>query len=84
MQKQILIFWQFNPGKSSITGPDAFGAKTSGVIEADFFAQLNPNINLLRLRHAYVKFNWEHLEFLAGQTWNPLFRYRLFSWNCII
>jgi len=59
--------------KGSITGPDAFGAKTSGVIEADFFAQLNPNINLLRLRHAYVKLNWEHLEVLAGQTWNPLF-----------
>jgi len=27
----------------------------------------------LRLRHAYVKLNWEHLEVLAGQTWNPLF-----------
>ena len=59
--------------KAAITGPDAFGAKTSAVIEADFFAQLNANINLLRLRHAYLKLNWEHLELLAGQTWNPLF-----------
>ena len=59
--------------KGAITGPDAFGAKTSGVIEADFFAQANDNINLLRLRHAFVKLNWEHMELLAGQYWNPLF-----------
>jgi hypothetical protein len=56
-----------------ITGPDAFGAKTSGLIEGDFFAQANLNINLFRLRHALVKLNWEHLEVLAGQYWNPLF-----------
>jgi len=56
-----------------ITGPDAFGAKTSGLIEGDFFAQANDNVNLFRLRHAFVKLNWEHLEVLAGQYWNPLF-----------
>ena len=57
----------------NITGPDAFGAKTSGLIEGDFFAQANDNVNLFRLRHALVKLNWEHLEVLAGQYWNPLF-----------
>ena len=57
----------------TITGPDAFGAKTSGLIEGDFFAQANAHIDLFRLRHAYVKFNWEHLEVLTGQYWNPLF-----------
>ena len=56
-----------------ITGPDAFGAKTSGLIEGDFFAQANANIGLFRLRHAIVKLNWEHLEIMAGQFWNPLF-----------
>ncbi len=56
-----------------ISGPDAFGAKTSGLIEGDFFAQANDNINLFRMRHAYVKFNWTHFEALAGYTWNPLF-----------
>lgn len=55
------------------TGPDAFGAKTTGYIEADFFAQADANINLLRLRHAYVKLNWTNTELLAGQFWNPLF-----------
>ncbi|MEX0982645.1 MAG: hypothetical protein WD577_03065 [Bacteroidales bacterium] len=57
----------------SITGPDAFGAKTSGVIEGDFFAQSNANINLFRLRHAMIKLNWENTELLTGQFWNPLF-----------
>lgn len=54
-------------------GPDAFGAKTTGYIETDFFAQSNANINLLRLRHAYVKLNWTNTELMAGQYWNPLF-----------
>lgn len=56
-----------------ITGPDAFGAKTSGLIEGDFFAQANDNINLFRMRHAFVKLNWTHFEVLTGYTWNPLF-----------
>ncbi len=56
-----------------ITGPDAFGAKTSALIEGDFFGQLDPNINLFRLRHAFIKFNWGTTELLTGQTWNPLF-----------
>ena len=59
--------------KAAISGPDAFGAKTSAVIEADFFAQANDNINLLRMRHAFVKLDWTGLELLAGQYWNPLF-----------
>ncbi len=57
----------------SINGPDAFGAKTSGIIEGDFFAQSDANINLLRLRHAMIKLNWEKTELLTGQYWNPLF-----------
>lgn len=56
-----------------ITGPDAFGAKTSGLIEGDFFAQANDNINLLRLRHAFVKLDWEKTQLLFGQYWNPMF-----------
>ena len=56
-----------------ISGPDAFGAKTSGLIEGDFFAQANDNINLFRMRHALIKLNWENTELLTGQYWNPLF-----------
>lgn len=56
-----------------LTGPDFLGAKTSGKIEGDFFAQLNDNINLLRMRHAWLKLNWEKTEMLAGQFWIPFF-----------
>ncbi len=57
----------------AITGPTVLGAKTSGVIEGDFFAQANDNINLLRLRHAYLKLNWNSTELLFGQYWIPMF-----------
>ncbi len=59
-----------------ITGPDAFKAKTSGVIEADFFGNENANfvdVNGFRLRHAYVKLNWKKTELLFGQYWHPMF-----------
>lgn len=62
--------------KGSITGPEAFGAKTSGVIEADFFGNENNNfgdINGFRLRHAFVKLNWQSTELLVGQYWHPMF-----------
>ena len=56
-----------------ISGPDVLNAKLSAKIEGDFFAQANDNINLLRLRHAYVKMNWENTEILFGQYWIPMF-----------
>jgi hypothetical protein len=55
------------------TGPEAFGAKTTGVIEGDFFGQLEANINLIRMRHAYMKLNWDKTELLIGQYWHALF-----------
>jgi len=57
----------------SITGPDALGARTSGYIEAEFFGNINPNINTFRLRHAWVKLNWKTTELLVGQWWHPMF-----------
>jgi hypothetical protein len=56
-----------------ITGPDALGAKTSGLIEAEFFGNVNPNINVFRLRHAYIKLNWSKTELLIGQFWHPMY-----------
>ncbi len=55
-----------------ITGPDAFGAKTSGVLEADFFGNANDE-NGFRLRHAFTKLSWTKTELLMGQTWSPMF-----------
>ena len=58
----------------NITAPDALGAKTSGLIEAEFFGTSNADINGFRLRHAYVKLNWKSTELLMGQTWHPMFQ----------
>lgn len=59
--------------KGDISGPDAFGAKTSGVIEAEFFGTAEGDINGFRLRHAFVKMDWTKTSLLIGQSWHPLF-----------
>jgi hypothetical protein len=60
--------------KGTISAPDAFGAKTSGVIEADFFGKDAATSFALTLRHAFMKLNWEKgTELLVGQTWHPAF-----------
>ncbi len=56
-----------------ITGPEAFGAKTSGQIEAEFFGTSDGDVNGFRLRHAFAKFDWEKTSLLVGQTWHPMF-----------
>jgi len=59
--------------RGDITGPDAFRAKTSGAIEAEFFGTSENDVNGLRLRHAFVKLDWAKTSLLIGQTWHPLF-----------
>ncbi|MGM0648289.1 MAG: hypothetical protein ACQESZ_07865 [Bacteroidota bacterium] len=56
-----------------IAGPEAFGAKTSGIIEGAFFGQSNPDINGFRLRHAFVKLDWGNTQLLSGQYWHMMF-----------
>jgi hypothetical protein len=66
----------------AITAPDAFGAKASGMIEADFFGNENAafvDANGFRLRHAWAKLKWQSSELLLGQYWHPLFIPRCFS-----
>lgn len=50
-------------------GPDVFNAKSSSLIEFDF---TGVNGIGLRLRHAWIKLNWEKSELLFGRTWHPL------------
>lgn len=59
--------------KGDITGPDAFGAKTSGLIEAEFFGTGESDINGFRLRHAFVKLDWASTSLMTGQYWHPMF-----------
>jgi hypothetical protein len=56
-----------------ITGPDAFGAKTSGLIEGAFFGHTETDINSFRLRHAFIKLTWPKTELLMGQFWHLMF-----------
>ncbi len=59
--------------KGDISSPDAFGAKTSGVIEGEFYGTSELDVNGFRLRHAYVKMDWQKTNLLIGQYWHPLF-----------
>ena len=59
--------------RGSISGPDVLGATTSAVLEGAFFGHHNSDLNGLRLRHAFVRLNWENTELIAGQYWNPAF-----------
>lgn len=56
-----------------ITGPDALGAKTSGLIEGEFFGTADGDTNGFRLRHAIVKLNWKATELMVGQFWHAMF-----------
>ena len=64
--------------KGTITGPDAFGAKTSGIIEGEFFGTTDSELNGFRLRHALVKLDWATTQLLVGEYWNPMFNTKCF------
>lgn len=59
--------------RGEITAPDAFGAKTTGAIEAEFFGTSESDLNGFRLRHAFVKLDWSRFSLMVGQNWHPLF-----------
>jgi len=61
---------------ANITGPDFFGLKTMGLVEADFFGNSGTgldDVNGFRLRHAITKISNNYFEILMGQFWNPFF-----------
>jgi hypothetical protein len=61
--------------RSSITGPVLLGARSGGLVEADFYGNENKNfsdLNGLRLFNAYIKFDWGKTQLLAGQYWHPM------------
>lgn len=59
--------------KAVISGPDFFGMKTSGAIEAAFFGNSDASVGELRLRHAFVQLSNDKIEILMGQYWHPMF-----------
>jgi len=56
--------------RAAVTGPDAFGASTSGLIEIDFTSRANSVT--LRFRQAWVKLAWENSDLLVGRAWHPM------------
>lgn len=56
-----------------ITAPAFLGAKTTGVLEAEFMGNSDSDVNGLRIRHAWLNLNWGSTNLLLGQTWSPLF-----------
>jgi len=63
---------------AKITGPEVIGAKPSTVLEGEFFGTSDADINGFRLRHAFVKLDWEETSLLVGQTWHPMFIVEMF------
>jgi len=59
--------------KGTIKGPEFFGMKTAGVIEAAFFGNSNGTTGEFRLRHAFVKLSNDNIDILMGQYWHPMF-----------
>jgi hypothetical protein len=55
-----------------VNGPDAFGAKTSGVIEMDFYGVSDNVTRMIRLRHAYMKLDWGMAKLTMGHTWHMI------------
>lgn len=56
-----------------ITGPDFLKAKTTGMVEGEFFGTTDGDINGFRLRHAWMKASWNKVDLLMGQYWHPMF-----------
>lgn len=59
---------------AKLEGPELLDAKSSGVIETDFFGGfpgigIGEHFNLVRLRLAYAKLDWDKYAVTGGQDW---------------
>ncbi|MBS2210033.1 hypothetical protein KEM09_01385 [Carboxylicivirga mesophila] len=62
---------RFNIG---VSGPDMFGAKSFAFMEGDFLGDRSGSQDVyFRLRHAFIRLNWDKTSLLFGQYWHPLF-----------
>lgn len=56
-----------------ITAPEFLGAKSTGVLEGEYFGSTNTDVGSVRLRHGFLNLDWGHHKLLIGQFWHPLF-----------
>jgi hypothetical protein len=59
--------------RAKVNGPEALGAKLSGLIEIDFEGRANGHENAPRARHLFMNLDWGKTKLLFGQYWHPLF-----------
>lgn len=59
--------------RATVSGFEAFGAQGSAVIEGDFVGTTTNKTGLFRLRHAFIKLDWEKDQLIAGKFWHPMF-----------
>ena len=59
--------------RAKISGPDAMGAKISGLVEIDFEGRANGHENSPRARHLFMNMDWGQTKLLIGQYWHPTF-----------
>jgi len=55
-----------------VTGFSVLGAKATGYFEGEFFGMSDNDINGFRLRHSFIKLDWENTSILFGQYWHPM------------
>ncbi len=55
-----------------VAGPTFLGAKTSALVEADFYGanSLSNEFGNMRMRHAYGSLDWANTQLLFGQFWD--------------
>ena len=55
-----------------VAGPTFLGAKTTALIEADFYGanSLSNEFGNMRMRHAYGSLDWKNTQVLFGQFWD--------------
>ncbi len=58
--------------RGEIAGPDVGKAQTWGVLEVDAWASCANLIGIVRVRHAFMYFDWGTSKLLMGQYWHPI------------
>lgn len=60
--------------RGEVAGPKVFRANTFGVLEVDAWSQgVGLVIGHIRLRHAFMYFEWRDKAIIMGQYWHPVF-----------
>ena len=57
----------------SADSPEINNIDISGLIEMDFYAYCSDIYGITRMRHAFLKAEWEDKSLIVGQYWHPIY-----------